>query len=314
MEKTGYHVIDGHCDTLYELWKQGGELRQNKLDISLESLSLHTSYVQFFAVWLDDATKTAKQDALAMIEVFERELAKNKDILLPVRDAADFELVNKQGKIGGMLTIENGRALEGSLDNLQLFYDLGVKALTLTWNEDNDLSGGIFGENRGLTEFGRDVIGKMNRLGMMVDVSHLSVQGFWDALAISKAPIMASHSCALSVAAHRRNLSDEQIRALAEQGGMHGLNLYPAFLKEEAGAGISDMVSHIQHITAVGGEDSVGLGSDFDGFSGDRPIGLCGPEDYSHLFDALHKAGYSDDAIEKISHGNWLRYVKDVLK
>lgn len=315
MDLKNYRILDAHCDTIGELWRRGGSLQKNDLTLSLDRLSAYGGYIQFFALWLDDACDTPLQEVLQLIDVFYRELEHNTDRLLPVLTAADCEKAFAQGKIGALLTAENGNALEGSLANLRLLYRLGVRALTLTWNGANELCDGI-GEGRGggLTDFGRTVVEEMNRLGMMIDVSHLSVRGFWDVLETSKAPVMASHSNALAVAGHPRNLSNDQIRGLAERGGVIGLNMYPAFLSDSGRAGITDCLRHIEHILSVGGEDCLGLGSDFDGFETSLPEGIAGPQEYYRLFSALEQAGYPARLISKITHENIINFSGRVLK
>ncbi len=309
-----YPVVDSHCDTLFELWKKGGNLQKNDYTVSLETVPRHSGYVQFFAAFLDDETLTPFEDACAMADMFHRELKQNKD-LLQIKRAEDFSRAFSTGKVGAMLTVENGRALCGSLSNLQFFYELGVRAVTLTWNGDNDIAGGVMGTSGdGLSAFGRDVVREMNRLGVMVDVSHLSEKSFWDVLDCALLPPMASHSNAKAICGHPRNLTDEQIRALSEAGGVIGLNLYPVFLQEEGRATLEDCLHHIEHIAAVGGENCLGLGSDFDGFSGETVCGLTGPADYQNLFCTLQENGFRDSFLNKIAHENWVNYAKTVIK
>ncbi len=309
-----YPVVDSHCDTLFELWTKGGNLRKNAYRVSLESLPKQDGYVQFFAAFLDDETKSPFEDACAMAEIFHREVKHNTDIL-QIKKAEDFSCAFSEGKVGAILTLENGRALGGSLFNLQYFYELGVRAITLTWNDDNEIAGGVLGSSGGgLTAFGRDVVREMNRLGMMVDVSHVSEKSFWDVLDCTTLPPMASHSNAKAICSHPRNLTDEQIRALSEAGGVIGLNLYPVFLNEEGRASLEDCLRHIEHIASVGGENCLGLGSDFDGFSGEPVRGLAGPMEYQNLFCALQENGVSDSFLNKIAHENWINYAKTVIK
>lgn len=314
MNRNMYRVIDAHCDTVYELVTGGGNLAENSLCVSLNQLSQYGGYLQFFAAWIDDAEPEPLSLALWLLDRMHREIKGHENIIELVLSAKDAQGVLERGKVGALLTVENGNCLEGELSNLKRFYDLGVRALTLTWNAANELADGIM-EPRGggLTDFGKAVVAEMNRLGMMIDVSHLSEQGFWDVLSLTKQPIMASHSNARRVASHDRNLTDEQICALSQSGGVMGLNLYPAFLADHEGASISDCVRHIEHILAVGGEDCLGLGSDFDGFSAPMAEGLTCPADYIYLFEELKRLGYSDLQIEKLSYGNFLRFMQKIL-
>lgn len=310
-----YCIADAHCDTLYELWKKGGSLQDHSFHVSLESVAAYGGYTQFFAVWVDDESKTPLEDVMQMLDVFYRTLEQNKENMQQLLTATDCQQAFSPGKLSAILTIENGNALMGSLTNLRLFYRLGVRGLTLTWNGANELADGV-GEQRGggLTEFGRSVVREMNQLGMMIDVSHLSVQGFWDVLAESRAPVMASHSNARAIANHHRNLSDDQIIAIEKQGGFIGLNLYPAFLTDGDSASIDDCVAHLEHIISIAGEDCIGLGSDFDGFTPPMTIGLESPAGYCFLFETLEHRGWSKQRIRKLTHENLIRYVQKVIK
>lgn len=310
-----YSIIDAHCDTMSELLHRGGTLLENDLCVSLPKLSDFDGYVQFFAAWVDDSCPKPLQEALSVLEVYHRELTANTDRIQPILCAADFEKVFHGNKVGAMLTVENGNVLEGTAANLCLLYRLGVRALTLTWNGANELGDGILEERgAGLTDFGRQVVKEMNRLGMMIDVSHLSERGFWEVLEESKAPVMASHSNSRAGCSVPRNLTDKQIQALSERGGVIGLNLYPAFLTGRETAGLSDCLRHAEHILTVGGEDCLGLGSDFDGFSGNMPVGISGPQDYGSLFQAMRDNDFSEDLIEKISYKNFLNFAGKILK
>ncbi len=315
MSVKPYRVIDAHCDTIGELLRQGGTLRESELCVTLERLKEYEGYIQFFAAWIDDAVSEPMKEAMRIINLYHRGLSENKDVMLPILKAEDFELAFSKEKIGAMLTVENGNCLEGSLENLHRLYRLGVRALTLTWNGANLLCDGI-GEGRGagLSDFGRSVVREMNDLGMIIDVSHLSEQGFWDVLEETKAPVMASHSNCQAVCQHKRNLKDEQIQALIETGGLIGLNLYPLFLHNSGTATVSDCLRHLEHILALGGENCLGLGSDFDGFSGNMPQGISGPHTYHRLFEAMAQLGWQDEVIQKISHQNFMHFVSTVLK
>ncbi len=307
-----YFVADAHCDTLYELWKNGGSFYQNNLHVSLKKLKAFYGYMQFFAIWVDDQSKTPYEDAMAMLTVYEKELLSCPEIR-SVTSRKDMKKVFMKANISALLTLENGKCLEGKIENLFQFYRCGVRGMTLTWNGENELGGGTESE-KGLTAFGREVIKQMNALGMMVDVSHASEKTFWDCLEVSQMPVMASHSNAKSICSHKRNLSDAQIRAIITSKGMIGLNLYPPFLTDKKEAGVEDCLRHVEHILSLGGEDALGLGSDFDGFSGAGVKKLENPDEFDVLFLALLKRGYKKELIEKISHKNWLSYLEKILQ
>ena len=217
-------------------------------------------------------------------------------------------------KTGILVSIEGGEILGESLFMLDIIYRLGVRALGLTWNQRNAIADGVgeeFSKN-GLSIFGRRVITKMNNLGMLIDISHLNEAGFWDVLELSEKPVVASHSCARALCDHPRNLSDSQLRALAKEGGMVGINFCPEFLRPSGQATIDDVVRHICHVAEVSGVNSVGFGSDFDGITS-APEGLENVERFNCLREALEKCGFSREEMVRICHGNFIRVLGEVL-
>ena len=205
--------------------------------------------------------------------------------------------------------------MDGDLGVLRILYRLGIRLITLTWNQRNQIADGA-GEARtggGLTEFGVKVVAEMNHLGMLIDVSHLSEAGFWDVIKKSKEPIVASHSNCYSLCPHLRNLKDEQIKALADKGGVIGVTFVPDFLiKENRKSTVEDVVRHIDYLVEKAGIDHVGLGSDFDG-TVELPIGLKGADEIPNITKELLNQGYKEDDIKKILGGNFLRVFKDVV-
>jgi len=213
-----------------------------------------------------------------------------------------------------VLSIEGGEALEGDLTMLQLFYRLGVRALGLTWNNRNALADGIREKNSqgGLTDFGISVVKEMNQLGMIIDVSHLAEAGFWDVLEISQEPVIASHSNCRDLHNHPRNLSDTQLKGLAQKGGIVGITLVNEFLGS-ASPGMEQVLDHLEHAVAVMGEDYVGLGTDFDGV--ENPVlGIEEATQWPRLIEAMHKRGFTESMVHKILGKNYLRLLKQILK
>jgi membrane dipeptidase len=234
--------------------------------------------------------------------------------------ADDIQRVHRQGKIAALIGVEGGHAIENSLAVLRIFHALGARYMTLTHVNTNDWadSSGDAGDpkvphHNGLTDFGRQVIAEMNRLGMMVDVSHVADKTFWDALAASKAPILATHSSCRALCDHPRNLTDEMIRALAAKGGIIQINFNAGFLtlRSSPPANLDDVVAHIDHAAKIGGIDAVGIGSDFDGID-QAPVGLDDVSKFPNLTRALLQKGYSAEAIAKIYGGNLLRLMRAV--
>lgn len=217
--------------------------------------------------------------------------------------------------VGTLLTVEEGGMIDGKMERLQYFFDKGVRLLTLTWNFDNCMGHPNSRDPQrmslGLTPFGFEAVEEMSRLGMVVDVSHLSDGGFMDVARTVRGPFVASHSNARALCAHPRNLTDEMLRILAEHGGVTGLNFCPDFLDEKDGCTVAAMVRHIQHIINVAGEDVMAIGTDFDGIRGDLEIPHTGK--LGLLYDALAKSGMTARVIDKVFYGNAMRVLTEVL-
>jgi microsomal dipeptidase-like Zn-dependent dipeptidase len=217
-----------------------------------------------------------------------------------------------QGLKSIMLGIENGLALEGKLENLQHFADRGVVYVTLCHNGDNDICDSARGNNthNGVSAFGEQVIREMNRLGILVDLSHGGEKSFYDALDISSQPIVCSHSSSRALCDHPRNLSDDQMRALAAKGGVAQTTIYHGFLKKDGEATILDVMAHLDHAIDVMGIDHVGLGTDFDGDGG--VLGLADSSELINFTRQLLARRYSEQDIQKIWGGNFLRVMAQV--
>lgn len=216
--------------------------------------------------------------------------------------------------MSALLAIEEGAVLEGNIENLEKFYDLGVRMITLTWNHENEIGYPHIkpeNANKGLKSFGIEVVENMNDLGMIVDVSHLSDAGFYDVAKVSTKPFIATHSNSREMTKHSRNLTDEMIKILANAGGVTGINFCSAFIGETPMTMISDMVRHIKHMRNIGGIDVIALGSDFDGI--ESPVEIKNSSEMNKLAIQLEKEGFKVDEIEKIFYKNALRVIKDVM-
>ncbi|WP_434631970.1 dipeptidase [Thermoanaerobacterium thermosaccharolyticum] len=308
--------VDFHCDTLYLIEKDNRDItkKNDKGHIDLIRLDEGMVHLQVFATFVEPEymRKDAATKTLKMIDKLYQLMEKTDKIKL-ILSGKDVEEAKNESKIGALLSIEGGEALEGDLALLRMFYKLGVRAMTLTWSLRNDLGDGILGSSDyGLTSFGKDVIKEMNRLGMIVDVSHLNERGFWDAINICEKPLIASHSDCKALCRHPRNLSDEQIKAIADKGGVIGINFCPNFLRDDDNASIEDVLDHIEHIVNLVGINHVGFGSDFDGIE-KTPLGLDDVASFPKILDGLKKRGFSDDEINSISHDNFERIIKEIL-
>ena len=293
-----YAIFDAHCDTA-DKWIN----KDKKCEFSLKNAKLYKQYTQVMAVWID--AKKIRHPFLYtqnMLTMIQKKCKRTKII----QNANDF------GKkdVSILLSVEGGEALEGNLENLRLLFDRGVRLMTLTWNYPNAIGEpSSTQKKKGLTAFGKDVICKMNHLGMAVDVSHLSEQGFWDVLEVTQKPIIASHSASKTLCAHTRNLSDEQVEAIIKTGGIIGINFYPTFL---GGDSIEDIIRHILYFLDRGGENHIGFGSDFDGADA-LPKGISGNMDMYKIINALLRRNIREDIVQKLAFYNMKRYFTSVL-
>ncbi|WP_026486210.1 dipeptidase [Caldanaerobius polysaccharolyticus] len=296
-------IIDFHCDTLTKVL-------DGEKSIKSDDMVRWGIKGQVFAVFMNPSyRKDFSVKALEMIDILYRAVELDQRLIFAV-SYRDFERALKDNKVACMLSIEGGEALEGSLSLLRAYYRLGVRSMTLTWNGRNEIADGIGEEaGGGLTRFGQEVVKEMNRLGMLVDVSHLSVKGFWDVLNVSSAPVIASHSNCKALCSHRRNLDDDQMKALAQRGGVMGITYADVFLSDGK-ASLEDVVNHIDYAVNLMGIDHVALGSDYDGC--DFPYGMT-MEDVGEIPFLLKKRGYTDEDVSKIMYQNWLEVIKKVI-
>lgn len=321
-------VIDFHCDTIsqiYDLRNKGEELnlKNNNLHLDIDKMKKSDYMLQVFASYINlGHNKYPLETCLNHIDLLYRELEKNKDDIGIVYSYDDIIRNQNENKISALLSIEEGGACKGDLALLRNFYRLGVRMMTLTWNYENELSypnGYFYDEEsklrRGLKEKGFEFISEMERLGMIIDVSHLSDDGIYDVYNNTKNPFIASHSNARSICSHQRNLTDDMIKKIGERGGIIGVNFYSSFLKNDSKMNdiskIEDIVNHMRYIANVGGIDTVAIGSDFDGID-------CGLEfkDASNMqliAKYMINNGFSEEEIEKVFYKNALRLFKEVL-
>ena len=325
-------IIDLHCDTIGRIYRhEGGQqnsLKKNCFHVDLEKMIQGDYLLQNFAVFVNqDETKQPFETAMDMIDCYYEELESCREYIAPARCFSDIINNQANGKMSAMLTMEEGGTIQGKLSCLRNFYRLGVRMMNLTWNYENEIGAPNLIMNelgiplfqkrcpKGLSKFGKEVVGEMERLGMIIDVSHLSDGGFWDVVKHTKHPFAASHSNAAAVCNVSRNLTDDMIRALAGRGGIMGLNFCEDFLmdgKREPGALLDAMAAHVKHIVKTGGIEVCALGTDFDGIPQNADIKDASM--ISLLLERLRKEGFKEWELEKICYGNVLRFYKDVLK
>lgn len=313
-------ICDCHCDTLTELYNKNASLYENEQHFDIKRQIALGGGLQFCAIYVPTEVfryQGGLRYTLCLLDKYNQEIKKlheNGIDVLQVRTAEDAGNVLKH-KAATLLAIEEGGAIDGSLEALRCLYKLGVRAMTLTWSNRNDIADGINEEatGSGLTLFGKQVVAEMNRLGMLVDVSHISTAGFWSVIETSTKPIIATHSNAKSLCSHPRNLNDEQIKALAQNGGLAGITFAGQFLEEDwHNACIESVYKHIDYmLNLIGNDDHIGFGSDFDGIS-HPPYNIQGVQDYKPLIEYLSKY-YSDETINKITHQNVINLLQKVL-
>ena len=331
-------VFDLHCDTLSELRRaemrgDGQTFARNNGHIDLEKLEKGDYMLQCFAAFVNLADPTPGADplvtALEEIDVFKRMMERYSDRIAPVYRPEDIRKNAEAGKISGMLTIEEGGCCKGSIGVLRRMYELGVRMMTLTWNHENELAspnvvpgnGPIWpcmpNTETGLTERGFAFLEEMEKLHITADVSHLSDKGFWDIANHSTRPFAASHSNCRALSPHNRNLTDEMIRALAEKGGIAGLNYCASFVDADSAhpklcrSTVERLAKHAAHFKQMGGIEVISLGSDFDGIGGQHELETAA--DMPLLAEALRREGFTEDEVEAIYWRNAYRFFKNNL-
>ena len=308
-------IVDGHCDTIQVALDRNMDLEEGSLSFNLKQAMQKAPILQMTAAYISPKYEKSFQRACDIINHFERQIKKYPEELLQVKTKEDILTVEQEKKIGCLLTIENGRAIEDKLENIEYFYKKGVKVMSITWNEDNLLGcGALTKQDNGLTEYGKQYVQKLNEKKMIVDVSHSSEKTFWDTIKINERPSIATHSCCYSLCQHPRNLKDEQIKQIARNNGIVGICYCTNFLSETGIAGTKEIAEHIAHIANLVGVDYVGLGSDFDGLDENEiPTDLKNIGQIDKLVQELKKVGFQEDEIEKIMGRNWIRVIEKFM-
>ncbi len=369
-------VIDTHADTPQRFLDEHFDLSDplGSGNFNLDTVHKGNLGAEFFSIWVDPVPNQGHYAlrTLELIDSVKQQVAKHPGQIEFVTSPAGIEQAHRDHKLAALMGIEGGHSIEDSLALLRMYYDLGVRYMTLTWANSTDWadsSGDIDDPSvphnkEGLTEFGKDVVYEMNRLGMMIDISHVSDHTFYRTLVITRAPIIASHSSARALCDSPRNMTDDMLRAVANSGGPNSkggvidVNFYSGFISQdwrnaqkaiepEVNKAVADLkakykaegkeaphseieklqrsyadriprpplsmvIDHIDHIAKVAGIDHVGLGSDFDGVSGQLPESLDSPAGLPKITAALMARGYSAEDCRKILGGNLLRVFREV--
>ena len=303
-------TLDSHCDTpMFFPQNIDFSSRDERILVDLHKMTEGRLDATIMVAYLPQPTENPTAYADQIFDKIEEIVGQHKDDLTISRNPLEI-LYNKSAhKKTIMLGIENGIALDGNLDNLKHFADRGIVYMTLCHNGDNDICDSAKGNqtHNGVSKFGEKVIKKMNKLGIVVDLSHASEKSFYDALKMSKYPIVCSHSSCRALCDHPRNLTDDQMRALAEKGGVMQITLYHGFLRSDGEATVEDAIAHLEHAIEIMGIDHVGIGSDFDGDGGIR--GFANASEVVNFTRLLLKRGYSDAEIKKIWGMNFRRVI-----
>ncbi|MGP7794857.1 dipeptidase [Sphingomonas sp. CLY1604] len=364
---TAMPVIDGHNDLAWELREgQGGAVEATDLSRDTATLPhplqtdiprLRRGHVgaQFWSVWIPADTIGPRNVEMTLeeIDIVRRFVAAHPSDLAMATTAADVRRIEKSGRIASLIGVEGGHQIDGRLSVLRQYKALGVGYMTLTHGKSLEWADSSTDAPRagGLNAFGRQVVAEMNRIGMIVDVSHVADTTMRDALAVSVAPVIASHSGARAVTVAPRNIPDDLLGAIGAKGGVVMVNVYPAFVSDawrawdvartayarsvgvpanvyggrapaplvawdaahsEPVVGVKDVADHVDHIARVAGHDHVGLGGDYDGINGTAPRGMTGVDGYPALFAELVRRGWSDADMAKLAGGNILRVMEAV--
>lgn len=305
------NIFDAHCDVIWKLWEKKCQVsfkNDNNLHVTLHKLKQANAKIQCFAIYVPEKVPMEQRfdTVLEMIEIFYREILDKHPEMKLITTKHDSQIL-KDGEIGALLSLEGCDAIGTNIARLRILHRLGVRSVGLTWNYSNPVADGVL-ESRGagLSNFGKKVVKTLNEYHLWTDVSHLSEKGFWDVMDLAHHPI-ASHSNALSLHHHPRNLTDEQIKALVLKDGMIGITFYPPFITDTKPAQITHILRHVDYVCSLGGEKSIGFGSDFDGID-ETVEQLDSYADYQNLVNELLKY-YKEEQVKGFLFSNFLDHI-----
>ena len=316
-------LIDGHNDLPWAI-RQSGDAPHDVVAYDLRRRTAgHTDLdrlrsgmvgAQFWSVYVpyDAVEEGAARVQLEQIDIAHQVIERYPDAFGLALTASDIETVFGSGRVASLLGMEGGHAIENSLGALRAFFDAGARYMTLTHGTTIDWADSGTGEatHDGLTAFGEEVVREMNRLGMLVDLSHTSPATMHDALDVGEAPVIFSHSSAKAVTDHPRNVPDDVLRRLPENGGVVMVTFVPSFVSEDGQATLADVADHIEHVRAVAGIEHVGIGSDFDGIDS-TPVGLEDVSTFPALFEELSRRGWTERELAMLAGDNLLRVMRE---
>ncbi|HHU76138.1 MAG TPA: membrane dipeptidase [Firmicutes bacterium] len=312
-------VFDAHCDTVGYFTGEKGSYHfleiNERAHVDLPRLKAGGVKAQVFALFIEPHFKPneALKRCLYLLDAYHRVVKECPQELATVGNYAQLHEMAGTDKIAAILLVEGGEVLQGNLEVLGRLNRLGIRGLGLTWNTENQISGAAMegAASRGLTRFGREIVREMNRLGMIIDLAHISRRGFYDVLDVSRVPVIVSHANVAAICDHPRNLTDQQMRALRENNGVLGISFYPPFISHQK-ADLARLLDHFVHAADIMGVNHLGIGSDFDGID----VVLEELKDVSflpRLISGLYRRGFNKKEVGKILFDNFLRVAEETL-
>lgn len=306
------NLIDTHIDTFSTLIDKNEPFSKNKSHVSVDLLNNYNKKGIYCAIWLNEQRrKNAYQETIECIDFYYNQLELNNSSISHCNNFEEFKNTFNSGKIASLLCLEGAESIEGSMDLFYNLYEKGVRLITLTWNNDNAVASGILGSSYGLTEFGKSIVKEMNKLNMIIDVSHLNEKGFFDCIDLATKPIIASHSNCYRIHDNVRNLNDAQLKELKNTGSYVSVNLHTPFISNTNTATIYDLLRHIDYLINFLGEDFISIGSDFDGTKS-LPTNITNIGSLSLLYNLL-KNTYNSTIADKIFYLNQLEFLRKTL-
>lgn len=297
-------LFDLHCDTLYKAVTENKDLNSDDCHISVNKAKFLDKWVQCFAVWIpDDVTDEYAEFLFDNGYKILKDNCKKYGIKL-LNSFKQLDTTAKNHNKCCFLTVENGKLLHGKLENIDKLKKCNVKMITLTWNGDNEIgTGALTDKETGLTDFGFEAVKKLEENGIVIDISHASQNTFYDVASVCEKPFIATHSNAYAVTYHKRNLTDEQFSIIRDKGGIVGINFYKEFLNNNANkASIYDILKHTEHFLSLGGENTVAIGSDFDGC--DLTKDIRGINSIEEIYELFLKENYNETLLNKLFFTN----------
>ncbi len=306
------NIIDTHVDTITTLMDCDQELKTNSQHISIDKLNTFDKKGIYFSIWLSqNRRENPYAETLKAIDFYNNQLAINKDHIAHANTFSEFNSTFSKGKVASLLCLEGGEAIEGNMDNLYSLHEKGVRLLTLTWNNDNAIGSGVLGSDKGLTDFGKELIKKSNNLKLAIDVSHINRKGFFDVVNLTEKPIIASHSNCFSINSSSRNLHNDQLHELKNLKSYVSFTIHSPFINGENSCRLEKLLPHIDNLLNKLGEDYVSIGTDFDGTSA-LPCEINNISSLNALYNLLETT-YNTDIVNKIFYKNQLNFLSKII-